>query len=44
MQMGVTNVGFSGRVRVAMTGISDKMPVVGSLQVLLSLPTASSAQ
>ena len=32
-QMGVTNVSFSGRVRIAMTAITDKIPVVGSLQV-----------
>lgn len=42
VKMGVTKVGFSGRVRVAMTGISDKMPVVGSLQVsLVEMPRFS---
>jgi hypothetical protein len=31
--MGVTNVSFSGRVRTSLTAISDRIPVVGSLQV-----------
>lgn len=31
----MTNVSFSGRVRVAMSANSDKIPVVGSLQVEL---------
>jgi hypothetical protein len=34
-QMGVTNVSFSGRVRTSLTAISDRLPVVGSLQVRL---------
>ena len=35
-QMGVTNVSFSGRVRTSLTAISDRIPVVGSLQVCLN--------
>ena len=34
-QMGVTDVAFSGRVRVVLTGVMDSIPVVSAAQVSL---------
>ena len=40
-QAGVADLQFSGRVRVALTNIASKVPVVGSVQVRLPLPLAN---